>query len=223
MVLLWSAALRAEGGSFVAPGGATFQPPSGWVVAPEDSRLDAQELARQGVPRDPNRLQLLVLLVDPNDAAGRAMLSLQATEGILNVTNDSIRFAEKSVRAAYERSGYTVGGIASRRTQAADRKAILVEANVRVPGAADAIREWRVLVPSGKGMLCLVCLAGEGDFPRYEADFARAVATLQPPPDPGGGKLWAKSITAFGMLLLAWILLRNARRRTAAARREAEP
>lgn len=223
LALLWSAAVRAEGVPFRARDGTSFQPPAGWVDAPEDRRLEAQELARDGLGPDANRLQLLALLADPNDPAGRAMLSLHATEGILNVTDDSVRFAQKSIRAGYEQAGCTVEGIASRRTQAADRKAILVEANVRVPGSAETVREWRVLVPAGKRMLCLVCIAPEAEFARHEAGFARAVATLQPPPDAGGGKAWAKGLTAFGILVLAWVLLRSARRKSAAARRQAEP
>ena len=219
--LLWSGVLCAKAGEFTGPGGIAFRYPEGWVEAPEGRRKEALDLARSGIPQEANRVEVAAMFLDPNDPTGRATLTVLATEGGLAVNDDSIRYAQKSVTRAYERAGCTVQFLSSRPVRAADRKAILIEANVLVPGEATALREWRVLVPAGRRMLCMICLAGASDFARYEAGFSQAIATLQPGREGATpNALWARGLVALGVLVLAWVFLRSARRKTAASRRE---
>ena len=96
----WGGATCATAGDFSGPGGMALRVPDGWAEAPADARYRALELARSGTPGEANRVEVVAMFLDPNDAAGRAAITVLATEGGLAVNDDSIRYAQRSIAHA---------------------------------------------------------------------------------------------------------------------------
>ena len=175
----------AHAATFKSPDGYSFDHPDAWTVMDKSDREAAEKAAREKgleLPSDTaNKVSCLLANPTRGKSGFAANVDVLITKGAPTVSESALREVKDSYPDKMKKMNIQSSNVQGSIIKAAGYDAISITALNRIPGVAQPVKQWQIMIPAGGKTYIVTCTAAAREFAANEAAFKQVIDSLKVP------------------------------------------